>query len=338
VATRSGTAPNDHGERPGETLDVTVANKIGRTTRFKMLTATATGDTRSTLSYEGQTLVVPAEFSPVGFYTRLFGPDFQNPNAPTFTPDPKTMVRKSVLSGVMNGIKDVSDSLGAADKARLDQYLTGLREIEHQMDQRLTKPEPIAACRPPAGPKADPPVGVESTLLSERHRLMTDLMVMAVACDQTRVFNMFYTAAQAITIRKGYEKPHHTCTHEEPVDEKLGYQPNADWFVRRSMESWLYFVQAFDKIKEGDGSLLDNTLIMAHSDQGLARVHSIDGMALFTAGRAGGKIKTGYHISGNNTTSAAEVGYTAMRAVGLELPQWGTKSNTVSKVISEIVA
>ena len=66
---------------------------------------------------------------------------------------------------------------------------------------------------------------------------MTDLLVMALACDQTRVFNMFYTAAQAITtVKKGYDKTHHTCTHEEGVDPVLGYQPMVDWFTRRSME------------------------------------------------------------------------------------------------------
>ena len=337
VTTRSGMAPSQRMERPGETIDVTVANKIGRTTRFKMLTATAQGDVRASLSYEGQTSVTPSEFSPINFYTRLFGPGFQDPNAPTFTPDPKTMVRKGVLSSVMEGVKDVSQGVGAADKARLDQYFTGLRELEHQMAQQLTKPEPIPTCKAAAQPKADPPAGVESTVMATRHNMMTDLMAMGLACDQTRVFNMFYTAAQAITIKKGYEKPHHTCTHEEPVDEKLGYQPTVDWFVVRAMESWLYFIQAMDKVKEGDGTLLDNMLVLAHSDQGLARVHGLDGMAMFTAGKAGGKVKSGYHID-TKGAPPTELGFTAMKVMGLDVNQWGAKSNATSKIVSEILA
>ena len=71
-------------------------------TRYRdLFGATATGDPRSTVSYEGLNAPSTAEFSPMNFYTRLFGPDFQDPNAPTFTPNPKTMVRKSVLSGVI---------------------------------------------------------------------------------------------------------------------------------------------------------------------------------------------------------------------------------------------
>jgi hypothetical protein len=63
--------------------------------------------------------------------------------------------------------------------------------------------------------------------------MMTDIMVMAVACDQTRVFNMAYSAAGADTIQTGYEKPHHTTTHEERVDEELGYQLHVSWFPGR---------------------------------------------------------------------------------------------------------
>ena len=117
VVTRSGQAPMTREDRT-QTFDVTVANKIGRATRFKMLNATATGDVRNSLSYEGPNSLNPAESSPVAFYTRLFGPGFNDPNAPTFTPDPEIMVRKSVLSGVMLGPHQGcrSRDLGAEDR------------------------------------------------------------------------------------------------------------------------------------------------------------------------------------------------------------------------------
>jgi hypothetical protein len=167
--------------------------------------------------------------------------------------------------------------------------------------------------------------------------MMTDLLVMAVACDQTRVFNMAYSAASASTIKPAYEKPHHTTTHEEPVDEKLGYQPTASWFIRHSMESWAYFVDAFTKIKEGDGMLLDNVFIYASTDHGFARQHTLDGMPAFTAGRAGGKAKTGLHVDGN-ATAGTRLGYTALRLMGVERASWGTNSNNTSKEFGEILA
>ena len=336
VATRSGSAPAQRTERPGETIDVTVANKIGRSTRFKMLTVTAQGDNRQSLSYEGQTSVIAPEFSEIGFYQRLFGPGFQDPNLPTFTPDPQTMLRKSVLSGVTDDVKELTNYVGAEDKARLEQYFTGVRELERQLQQQLTKPEPIPTCTTGKAPEKDLPAGIEVEQLAKRHAIMTDILVLGMACDQTRVFNMFYSPAQADTTKKGYDKPHHTCSHEEPVDPVLGYQKTASWFAARAMESWLYFIQAFDKFKEGDRSLLDNTLIMGHSDQGLARIHSIDQMGMFLAGSAGGKIKNGYHIPGNNRT-VTQVGFTAMKIMGLDIPSWGTKSNLTTKEIGEVM-
>jgi len=192
VISRTGSAPMSAAEVSGETIDITIANTIGRTTRFKTLTASAIGSARDTFSYDNPNTPNPADYSPLAFYTRLFGPDFQDPNSPTFTPNPKVMVRKSALSGVMDEIKDLNGVVGAEDKARLDQYFTGLRHLERQFEQQLTKPEPIASCHAAAKPKADGGVGNEATQVAERHRMLTDLMVMAVACDQTRVFNMSY--------------------------------------------------------------------------------------------------------------------------------------------------
>jgi len=336
IITRTGSAPIGPEDRPGETLDVTISRVIGRTTRFQSVTAAANGDVRSTFSYENANSINAAEISPVNFYKTLFGPDYQDPNASTFTPNPRIMARKSVLSAVLDQTRDLSQTVGAEDRARLDQYFTDLRDLERQFDHQLTKPEPIAACHPVTAPTEDPKTSVEATVVAQRHKMLTDLMVMAVACDQTRVFNMAYSAAFASTTKAGYEKPHHTCTHEEPVDQKIGYQPTASWFLRRSMESWAYFVEAFTKVKEGDGTLLDNTLIYATTDTAWARIHSLDGVPLFTAGRAGGRVKTGLHIDGAGATNA-RIGYTTMKIMGVDTNAWGTKSNSTSKELTEIL-
>lgn len=332
----SGQAPKANGDKPGETIDISIANQIGRTTRFKTLTAAATGDARSTVSYESAITPTIPEVSPVDFYQRLFGPDFQDPNAENFTPNPRVMARRSVLSGVIGEIKSMEKEIGAEDKVRLDQYLTGLRHLERQFDQQLTKPDPIPACIAPKNITSDPELGGEASLVAQRHKMMTDLMVMAVACDQTRVFNMNYSSASANTIKAGYEKPHHTTTHEEPIGPQ-GYQENAAWFLHRSMEAWAYFVEAFSTMKEGDGTVLDNTLIYAITDHGYARVHSLDNMAAMTAGRAGGRVKTGLHIKAEGAT-IGRLGYTAQRIMGLDINSWGTRSNQTSKEITEILA
>ncbi len=332
----SGASPKNQADKPGESIDTTISNAIGRTTRFKTLTACATGDVRSTVSYETANAPAIPEVSPLNFYTRLFGPDFQDPNAKDFKPNPRVMVRKSVVSGVIDELRTMSKEIGYEDKQRLDQYLTGLRALEHQFDTQLTKPEPLAACVAPKALTSEPDLGTEAAVMKARHAMMTDLLVMALACDQTRVYNMNWSSASSNTSKEGYEKPHHTTTHEEPIDEKLGYQPNCSWFARRSMEAWAYHVEAFSKIKEGDGTLLDNMLVYALTDCGFARIHSLDNIPAMVAGRAGGKIKTGLHIKMDGAP-LSRIGYTAQRVMGLDIPSWGARSNNTSKEIGEIL-
>lgn len=336
IVARTGSSPTQPTQPLSESLDTTIANRIGRATRFKSLSATATGDIRNVVSFENATTPNPPEFSPIAFYMRLFGEGFQDPNATGFTPSPRVMVRKSALSAVMEQSKELHRGLGSEDRARLDQYFTGMRDLEQQFDHQLTKPEPRPACKLPKELKTEPPAGTDSEIVAERHRMMTDLMVMAIACDQTRVFNMSLSKSDSNQSKLGYEKPHHTCTHEEPVDVTLGYQPNVSWFTRKSMENWAYFVHAFKQVTEGDGTLLDNVLILANTDVSLGRIHSMEDMPAFTAGRAGGRLKTGLHIDhkGGQLTSLS---YTLMKLMGVEVGSWGTKSNQTSKEIGEFL-
>ena len=335
VVLRSGIAPMTSQNKPGETIDVAVSRQIGNATRFRSLSATATGDNRNSFSYEGGNSVNVPEWSPLRFYQRLFGEEFQNPNAETFTPDPKVMVRKSALSAVQEDTKKLAHTLGANDRARLDQYFTGLRDLERRFDLQLTKPDPREACIVLEEPEILP-TGLDADLVAKRHRMMTDLMLMAVACDQTRVFNMFYAHAFSSTIKPGYDKPHHTATHEEAVDAELGYQPNVSWFTRRAMDEWAYYVDALANFKEGDGSLLDNSFIYATTDQSFAKLHAIDGIPMFSAGTAGGRVKTGLHVDGGGSPGC-RLGYTAQRLMGLDIESWGDKSNTTSSEIGEIL-
>jgi uncharacterized protein DUF1552 len=335
IILRSGNAPANTIARPGETIDVTVAKKIGNSTRFPSVTVSSTGDPRDTYSYESASSINSAEGSPLALYQTMFGSDYQDPNAKEFKPSSKILLRQSILSSINEDAKKLMSEVGAEDRARIDQYFTGLRELENQLDRQLQKPEPREACAVATAPK-ELKTGVDYQLVAERHKLFTDLLVMAVACDQTRVFNMTYSKSFASTTKPGYEKPHHTASHEEPVDAKLGYQPMVSWFLRRSFESWAYFVDAFSKVKEGDGTLLDNMLIYASTDQSFAKIHSIEGMPMFTAGRAGRKIKTGLHIDGGGTPGS-RLGYTVMKSLGVDINSWGTQSNNTSKAIAEIL-
>jgi hypothetical protein len=318
------------------TIDTVIADHISSTTRFKSLEMTSTGNPKHMYSFRSGGVFQPGEASPSAMYTRLFGPEFKDPNAADFKPDPAVMARQSVLSAVKEQRQDLDKMIGAADKARLDEYFTSLRQLEQQLDLQLQKPAPLEACTKP-GEMADGPVATEVEVLSANHRLFTKLAAHAFACDQTHVVNLVFNDMTSSLRRVGSQMIHHIYTHEEAIDEKLGYQPNATYFILRVMDGFADYVGALNSIREGDGTLLDRALIFAMTDTGYAKVHSVENMPMFTAGAAGGRLKTGIHFSGKGDP-ASRVGLTIQQALGLPINSWGTDSMATSKSISEVLA
>jgi hypothetical protein len=147
---------------------------------------------------------------------------------------------------------------------------------------------------------------------------------------------MTYSNSQTGLSKKGLDKVHHAITHEELIDEKLGYQPTNYWFLCRAMETFAYFVHALASMPEGSGSVLDNSVVFAHSDQEFAKVHSINGIPMMTAGRAGGRIRSGLHIDGNGEVPT-RLGYTLMKVMGVNIGDWGKGSLKTSREITEIL-
>jgi hypothetical protein len=335
VALRTGTVPAGRA-LPGQSLDVAIADAIGGGTRFRSLNMAATGEPRDSYSFLSADAINPTEISAVELYHKIFGADFQDPNSPNFKPNPKIMMRKSVLSGVSEERADLERGLGAADKARLDQYFSSIRELENRLALQLEKPPPAPMCKMPAEPK-EIIVGKDVELVSARHRAMTDLLAMALVCNQTKVFNMIYSDSGSSLTRQGLDKTHHAVTHEEPVDPEKGYQLTSSWFLGEAFKEWGYFVEKMAATPEGDGSLLDHCLVYAHSDCQVAKVHSITSIPMFTAGRLYGKVKTGLHVDGK-AQAGTRLGFTLQRLMGVPVGSWGTGSMTATQEISEILA
>ena len=102
------------------------------------------------------------------------------------------------------------------------------------------------------------------------------------------------------------------------------------------MEAFGTFVNTLGEFKEGNGTLLDNSLIMAHSETNFAKEHTVTGIPMMLAGRAGGKVKTGMHIAGGGTP-ASRVGLTLQQIMGVPVDAWGEGAMRTSKTISEIM-
>jgi len=340
IASRTGTAPDWQEEIANPTYDLLVADRIGTQSRFKTIDIACTGNSGHSYSARSTYNRSAAEISPHEFYSRLFGPEFIDPNKAEFMPDPRTMVRHSVLSAVTEERRQLMRQLGASDRAQLDEYFTSLRELEIQLQVQLQKPAPNEACSAIAAPKDDAflgnRTGVEIGKVEATHKSFARILAMAIACNQTSVFNVVFSENLSSLRKIGESVTHHSLSHEEPTDPELGVQQQTSWFNTRSMAALASFIKTLSSIREGDGTLLDNVLMVAGSETSFARNHSVDDIPFMTVGKAGGRIKTGFHINGNGDP-ITRVGLTAMQVMGVPIDSWGSRSLLTSKTISEIL-
>ncbi len=317
-------------------VDTIIADTIGTRTRFRSLEVSCIGS-RNSESVRAGNIMNPSEVSPTALYARIFGPDFTDPNAADFAPDPRVMARQSVLSGVKDQLVDLQGMIGSADKVRLDEYLTSVRQLEQQLALELRKPEPLKACAVPQKPVGELLPSAEVTTMQTNHRLFVQLIANAMACGQTRVANIALTEGLSTLRRSGNAVIHHTHTHEEPVDPKLGYQPNVTWFIGTIMSAMADMIATFDGFREGDRTLLDRMLVWVSTETGYAKVHSTDNIPTLTIGGANGRVKTGLHIA-TAGDPISRVGLTVQQAMGVPVNDWGSDTMATSRTITEILA
>jgi hypothetical protein len=337
----TGDIPGGGAELPS--IDSLISEVIGQRTRFRSLEVAATANPRDTISRRSATVVNAAEGTPAGLYTRVFGPEFKDPNAATFKPDAGIMAERSALTAVKDERQALLRQLGAADKARLDEYFTSLRELETRLDIELSKPAPMASCSVPTSPENNVSVnnkgysGVDIDGVIKNNKLFSQLLAFALACDQTRVINISFSDAQSSLRKAGDSTTHHILTHEEAIDEKLGYQPRATWFTTTIMGGLADTAKALSSIKEGNGTLLDRVLLFASSDGGLAKIHSTENIPVLTLGGAGGRMKTGIHVRAKGD-AVSRAGLTVQQVMGVSIGSWGTQSMQTSKAFPEVMA
>jgi hypothetical protein len=321
------------GAESDPSLDTTIADVIGSRTRFKSIEIALSGG-RQSLSRRKGGAINPSEPSPAALYARIFGPEFKDPNSAEFTPDPHVMARRSVLSAISEERKDVMRRVGAADRARLDEYFTSLRQVEQQLEMELQKPAPMAACRVPEKIE-QAEVGRNVEAVERNNRLFASLLAHAIACGQTRVFNMNFGTQGLRT--PGGVRDWHSLTHEEPIDPKLGYQKDVTWFINFATRTFAEFLTILDGYKEGPRSVLDRTLILWQTDHGYARTHTMDDLPILTIGSANGRLKTGLHVVASGDPST-RVGLTVQQIMGVPINSWGRLSNETSKPLTDIIA
>ena len=317
-------------------LDQIIADKIGNHTRYRSLEVSCDGSQES-FSRRSATAINPSQPSPITLYKDLFGADFKNPNTDNFAAVPMDMARKSVLSAITDKRETLMSQVGAADRARLDDYFTSLRAMENKLQVQLEKSLPMEACTVPRITDFEVQPGMLIDEAREANRLFAGLLAYAMSCGHTNVASVNFGGASSNLRQAGSPQTFHTITHNEVIDSDLGYQKEAAWFRNQVVESLLEFVKAFESIKEGKGTLLDRAIIMYATDGGDARLHTVENIPLMTIGSGGGALKTGMHVAaqGDGVTRA---GLTVMQALGVPAGSWGIESNTTTRAFTEVLA
>ncbi len=312
----------------GPTLDVLIANEIGNDTRFRSIEyGAAPGGGRS---FNGPNSQNPAESSPYALFERIFGAGFRAPGETTEV-DPKIALRRSVLDAVMEDSRRLQSKVSANDRIRLEQHFDGIRELETRLARLEEDPPNRAACARPDAPELAYPDIDGRAQLTAKNRAMCDIMAMALACDQSRVFSNYFTYPVNNLLFEGATAGHHQLTHDEPGD-----QPQVNAIVLQIMTEFAYMVESLSAVPEGDGTLLDNCIVLATSDVSYGRTHNLDEFPIILSGTAGGAIKQGVHYRSTSAENSARVVLTLMRALGINAEGFGVDMGRATESIGAL--
>ena len=297
--TTQGGAGDPAGLAGGISVDQAIANSIGTGTKLKSLElgveAQSSGTVWGYSAYAGANQPLPPDNNPAAVFTRVFGAV----GADTGAMARQQAERRSVLDAVQQSFASLNPRLGAADRAKLDEHLTTVRDLETRLAAVSTTG---AACKPPASPgKVD---YMSNAAFPAIGKLQTDLMVMALACDLTRVgtlqFEQSVGNVRFTWVDPSITRGHHDLSHDgDSVTDTVEQLTKINiWYAQQLA----YLLDSLQNLKEGDGSsVLDNTLVIWVNELARGNAHSHDKMPYVLAGGAGGALRGGRFLSYKGT-------------------------------------
>lgn len=254
-------------------LDQFAAERIGTETRLPTLALTVAARGTTSLSFTRDGVLVPGERSPARLYREMF---LQGSPAETAARIDELRTGRSVLDAVAAGARRLDKTLPAADRDRMERYFTSVREVE----RRLERAEVWEKRRRPR-PKAPPPPEQPEQELFTLLRLMGRMTRLALETDTTRLVTMFVNPAQWVPRTPGVVHETHSLTHH-------GNRPEMIAELKRVEEMQFVvlgeFLAELDAVREGDGSLLDHTMVLHGSCMGNANAHSNTDLPVLVAG------------------------------------------------------
>jgi hypothetical protein len=271
-----------------------------------------------TISWASPTEPLPMTRDPRVAFERLFGDGATAQERLT-----RRMLDRSILDGIVGDIARLQSGLASPDKARLDQYLTDLRELERRIEN-------VERYNAKSGQASLPtaPLGIPESY-DEHVKLMFDLQVLAFMTDVTRVsaFKLSRDVSQRVFPAAGVNTPFHSASHHGESPSKI-----ADYAkINRYHVSLLaYFLDKLKETPDGDGSLLDHTVVLYGSPMGDSNVHNHKRVPLLLAGKGDGAFKGGLHLKTAEGTPTANAYLTLLRRLGVDLPAIGDSTGELA--------
>ena len=225
----------------------------------------------------------PPEINPRSVFERLFGAGDEDPA----TRARQARYNKSILDFVMEDTRSLQGGLGPNDKRKLDEYLTAVREIERRIESsERDSREVVPTMERPAGIPLD---------YSEHARLLYDMLVIAFQADLTRVgtFMMGREGSTRAYREINISDAHHPLTHHRNTPDMVEKVAQIN---RYHVEQFAYFLGKLKSIQDGDGTLLDHTMVVYGSGLADGNRHTHDDLPIVLAGRGSGRIRTGRHL------------------------------------------
>jgi hypothetical protein len=266
----------------------------------------------NSVSWKSPTTPLPPEANPRAVFERLFG-------AIDTTIDPATRARRaryrnSLLDMTRDETQSLVSTLGASDKRKVDEYLDSIREVEKQIQMAEKDDRNVA-------PSMDEPEGIPA-VYADHAKLLYDLQALAFQSDLTRVTTMVMGREGSVRTYDeiGVPEPHHPLSHHRNAPEALAKLTKINTF---HVELFAQFIARLKAMPDGDGNLLDRSLILYGCGIADSNRHTHEKLPVLIMGGANGGVETGRHIATKEDTPVANVFLSMMDRMGVEKDSFG---------------
>lgn len=323
------------GIRVGISIDQAAARRLGDRTKFPSLEFGCDGGRNSgncdsgyscaysnNISWTSETTPNSKEVDPRRAFDRLFGNGKEREMEKNKAQ--RLHRRLSILDFILDDARRLNTRLGSHDRSKLDEYFIGMRDIE----KRLARVHSASSASEFEAPKGLPDAPGRRMAFKQHVNLMTDLMVLAFQGDLTRVSTLMFARAGSNRSYREVSVPdgHHGLSHHQGRESNLEKIRRIDRF---HVEQFAYFLEKLKGVKEGEGTLLDNCMVLYGSGISDGNRHNNENLPLLLAGRGGGSVDTGRHIIYERETPVCNLFVSMLERAGASVDSFGDSTGAL---------